>query len=430
MEPFNRAVLPETPGVYLFKDEQGRVLYIGKAKNLRSRVSTYFTEAYAKADPRLTAMIRRIADIETIRLDSEIEAVMLESKLIKQIRPKYNIRERDDKSFGCLILTADDDFPKVHFVRETDRVPGDRFGPFPSALDLRRAIRVLQGVFRFATCRLKIIEGDPKHQRYRPCLLYAIRRCTAPCAGLISKAEYAEDIESLRRFLRGEKRGLIRSLERKMKRASRALNFERAAEIRDQIRALDSLSKDFALDEVEDLDVEPMDPAEGLEDLRRLLGMNRPPRTLEACDIATLQGRESVGAVVTFVDALPFKEGYRRYRIRSVRGVDDYEMMREVVRRRFHRLREEGIFPDVFLVDGGRGQLAVAAEELARVGATETVLLALAKKEETLFRHGQRGPLPAPRNSLGLRLLMHARDEAHRFAQRYHHLLRRRRTFG
>jgi excinuclease ABC subunit C len=412
--------------VYLFKDDRGRVLYIGKAKSLRDRVQTYFTPAYPRGDPRLAAMISRIADIEVMDAESEIEALMLESKLIKQIRPRYNVKERDDKSFGCLVLTADDDFPKVRFARETDKVEGERFGPFPNAGDLRRAIRVLQGIFRFATCSLDIREGDPKRKFFRPCLLYSIRRCTAPCGARVTKADYAADIESLRRFLRGDKKGLVRDLERKMRRAAGSLQFERAAELRDQIRALESLSKEFSLDDVREMDVEPIDPGEALRALREMLGLDSLPRTLEACDIATIQGADSVGSIVTFVDGIPFKDGYRRFRIKRVRGVDDFEMMREVVGRRFARLKSEGeIFPDLFLVDGGPGQLSAASGVLRKLGV-RTVLLALAKKEETLYREGRRTPVAAPKDSLGLRLLMHARDEAHRFAQRYHHLLRRK----
>lgn len=372
-------------------------------------------------------MISKIADLETMDADSEIEALMLESKLIKQIRPRYNVKERDDKSFGCLVLTDDDDFPKVRFTRETDQVRGERFGPFPNAGDLRRAIRVLQGIFRFATCSLHIREDDPKRRRFRPCLLYSIRRCTAPCAARVSKTDYAADIESLRRFLRGEKKGLISDLQNKMRQAAEALQYERAAELRDQIRALESLSREFSLDEVQEMDIEPIDPELALRDLQNLLGLAAPPRTLEACDIATIQGADSVGSVVSFMDGIPFKDGYRRFRIKRVRGMDDFEMMREVVERRFSRLKGEGeIYPDLFLVDGGPGQLSAAAGALRRLGGIPTVLLALAKKEETLYREGATAPVPAPKDSLGLRLLMHARDEAHRFAQRYHHLLRRK----
>jgi excinuclease ABC subunit C len=423
--------LPETPGVYLFKDDKGRVVYIGKAKSLRDRVSTYFTASYATVDPRIGAMIGHIADVETIGADSEIEAIMLEAKLIKDIRPKYNVKERDDKSFGCLLITSHDDFPKVWFVRETDDLPGEKFGPFPNATDLRRAIRTLQKIFKFATCTITMKEEDEKRRFFRPCLLYSIGRCTAPCGAQVSKEEYAADIESLRRFLRGEKKQLVDDLTSRMRAAAEELEFERAAELRDQIQALESLHLKFAIEPMEDdFGIGPIDPVEALKDLQKLLELPAMPKSLEACDIATIQGAESVGSIVTFLDGVPFKDGYRRFRIKGVRGVNDFDMMREVVRRRFARLKgAEEWYPDIFLVDGGKGQLSVAADEIRKAGAKMPVLLGLAKKEETVFHVDRKDAVPMPKESLGLRLLMHARDEAHRFAQRYHHVLRRKKTF-
>jgi excinuclease ABC subunit C len=424
--------LPDAPGVYLLKDECGRVLYVGKAKSLRDRVSTYFTPAYGAADPRLASMISQVRDLETLPADSEIEAIMLEARLIKDIRPKYNVKERDDKSFGCLAITGFDDFPKVWFVRETDEIEGEKFGPFPSSSDLRRAIRVLQKIFRFATCALTMRESDDKRRFVRPCLLYSIRRCTAPCGARISRAEYAADIESLRRFLRGEKKELLRELTRRMRAAADELEFESAAEVRDQIHALESLHQSFSLEPAEDdFGIGPIDPVEALKSLQGLLELPALPRRLEACDIATVQGAESVGSIVTFVDGLPFKDGYRRFRIKGVSRVDDFEMIREVVGRRFARLkRRDEPAADLFLVDGGKGQLSAAAEAIRRSGAAMPALFGLAKKEETVYALDRPDPVPMPRDSLGLRLLMHARDEAHRFAQRYHHLLRKKRTLG
>lgn len=425
------AALPETPGVYLFKDEHGRVIYIGKAKSLRDRVSTYFTPSYAGADPRIGSMIGQIRDLETIHADSEIEAIMLEAKLIKDIRPKYNVKERDDKSFGCLAITGFDDFPKVWFARETDELKGEKFGPFPNATDLRRAIRTLQKIFKFATCTLTMNEADDKRRFFRPCLLYSIHRCDAPCAARVSKSEYAANVESLRRFLRGEKKELIESLTGRMKAAASALEFESAADLRDQIQALETLHQKFSIEPMEDdFGIGPIDPQEALKSLQSLLGVPSLPRTLEACDIATIQGAESVGSIVTFLEGVPFKDGYRRYRIKGVRGINDFDMMREVVRRRFAKLKGgEEWYPDIFLVDGGKGQLSVAADEIRKLGAKMPVLLGLAKKEETVFHVDRKDPVPMPKESLGLRLLMHARDEAHRFAQRYHHVLRRKKTF-
>jgi excinuclease ABC subunit C len=414
--------IPETPGVYLMKDAKGRVLYIGKAKSLRNRVSTYFHESYG--DPRIRAMISQIEAIETLPAPSEVDALLLEARLIKDVQPKYNDRLKDDKSFTMLALTKFDDFPKVWVTRETDDVNAETYGPFTSAGELRDAIRVLQKIFKFATCTIEMREDDPKRRFFRPCLLYAIRRCTAPCADRVTKEQYASNIELLRAFLQGRREEVLSGIRTKMKEASKKLEFERAAELRDQAKMLEALSRRSELDYIEG-DITPMDPKEGLEGLRVALGLAQPPRTIEGVDIAHVQGGESVGSLVSFVDGIPFKSGYRRYRIKTVQGIDDYAMIREVVTRRFRRLEEEGrIFPEVLLIDGGLGQLNSARAALDALGVTPPVVLSLAKEEETLFRDGR--PVPLPKESPALRLLMYVRDEAHRFAQHYHHLLRRK----
>jgi excinuclease ABC subunit C len=323
-----------------------------------------------------------------------------------------------------LALTRFDDFPKVWVGRETDDLDAEMYGPFTSAGDLRDAVRVLQKIFKFATCTIEMREDDPKRRFFRPCLLHAIRRCTAPCADRVSKERYAADIDALRKFLQGRRDELLADLKARMKEASRNLEFERAAELRDQVKALETLARHAEAEYIEG-DITPIDPREGGEALAALLGLPSPPRTIEGVDIAHVQGSESVGSLVSFVDGIPFKSGYRRYRIRTVEGIDDYAMIHEVVKRRFRRLDEEGrVFPDVLLIDGGPGQLNSARAALEELKVVPPVLLSLAKQEETLFRDGR--PLRVAKSSPALRLLMYVRDEAHRFAQHYHHLLRRK----
>lgn len=414
--------LPQKPGVYFMKDAKGRTLYIGKAKSLRNRVSTYFHESYG--DPRIRAMVAKVADVEILEAASEVDALLMEARLIKDVQPRYNDRLKDDKSFSMLAITTHDDFPKVRVVRESDELQAERYGPFARAGELRDAVRALQRIFRFATCEIEMREGDPKRRGFRPCLLHAIRRCTAPCADRISRDRYAQDIEGLRRFLRGGREQLVADLRRRMKEASRTLDFERAAELRDQIRSIDGLAKRAEFDYIEG-DITPIHPREGLDALRRELGLDAPPRILEGVDIAHVQGGESVGSLVSFVDGVPFKAGYRRYRIRTVEGIDDFAMIAEVVRRRFRRLGDEDKPPpDVLLIDGGVGQFNAALRALEGLRVRPGLLLSLAKEEETVFRDGR--PVPLPKDSPGLRLLMYVRDEAHRFAQHYHHLLRRK----
>jgi excinuclease ABC subunit C len=263
---------------------------------------------------------------------------------------------------------------------------------------------------------------DPKRRFFRPCLLHAIGRCTAPCADRVSKERYEADVESLRKFLQGRRDEVIADLKRRMKEASKRLEFERAAELRDQARSLESLAKRVEAEYIEG-DITPIDPKEGVEALAKLLKLPKLPRTIEGVDIAHVQGGESVGSVVSFVDGIPFKSGYRRYRIKTVEGIDDFAMIHEVVHRRFRRLDEEGrVFPDILLVDGGLGQLNSAKAALEKLGVVPPVMLGLAKEEETIFREGR--VVPAAKSSPALRLLMYVRDEAHRFAQHYHHLLR------
>ncbi|MBI2933690.1 MAG: excinuclease ABC subunit UvrC [Planctomycetes bacterium] len=424
------ATFPETPGVYIMKDACGRVVYIGKAKSLRARVSSYFR---GDAEPKVRAMMEQVADIEFLEALSEVDALIVEARLVRDTQPKYNVRLKDDKSFPLLAITRFDDFPKVWTVHETDDVDAERLGPFLSGWELREAVKVLQRIFKFATCRLEMREEDDKRRFFRPCLLYSIGRCTAPCAARISKEDYAANVESLRQFLLGDRSKLRGDLERRMKVAAKQLEYERAAELRDQIHALESLEKRGTPLEYLEGDITPIDPQDGLEELARVLGLPAKPRTIEGIDIAHLAGEETVGSLVSFLDGVPFKSGYRRYRIRTVTGIDDYASIREVVRRRFTRLKEEErVIPDIFLIDGGAGHLQCAVDELAKMDvARRPVMLSLAKREETLYRHdGQPREVRLEKAAPALRLMMYVRDEAHRFAQYYHHLLREKTLFG
>src|SRR5262249_4815843 len=227
--------LPETPGVYFMKDARGRTLYIGKAKNLKNRVSTYFHQSYG--EPRIRTMVSKIEEIETLQAPSEVDALLMEARLIKDVQPRYNDRLKDDKSFTMLAITRFDDFPKVWVVRETDEINAETYGPFTSAGELRDAVRVLQKIFKFATCSLDMRENDPKRGFVRPCILHAIRRCTAPCADRVRRERYLADVEMLRKFLKGGREEVIADLRARMKEASKQLAFERAAELRDQIKS-------------------------------------------------------------------------------------------------------------------------------------------------------------------------------------------------
>jgi len=422
--------LPTGPGVYLMKDDHARVIYIGKAVNLRSRVGSYFTTAAAQ-EMRTAGLVPEIRDVEVIETESEVDALLLEARLIKDVQPKFNQELKDDKTFPYLEVFVREDFPRVEFTR-TPQDRGTRlYGPFTNAKQLRGAIAVLQRIFRFRTCSLDIDDGDERWQWFRPCLLASIDQCTAPCNLRISKEDYRRDIRRLQTFLDGGRVKLMRELDREMQQASVEKLYEKAARIRDEIQALEDLDLRGDLEEHAQPEVFYVDPKKGLSGLKQVFGLDQIPRRIEGVDIAHLQGGQTVASLVQFIDGLPFKHEYKRYRIRSVDGVDDYGSIREVVSRRLGRLDQEGEpFPDILLIDGGKGQLNAALEAMEVIGVDPPFTISLAKREEEVYVPGEAEPRRLSRHGFGLRLLQYVRDEAHRFAQHYHHILRRKSTLG
>ncbi len=417
---------PPTPGVYLMKDAQGVVLYVGKAKNLRNRASHYFTGA-AVDDPRTSDLVKLIADIDFVQTDTEVDALLLEARLVKDIQPRFNVELKDDKTFPYLQIRIREDFPRVEFTRKPRRKGVKLYGPFTSARSLRQAMQVLQRIFQFRTCSLDIKEDDSRWRWFRPCLLHSIRQCTAPCNFRVTKEDYRKQIRALRMVLEGKKERLIKEMEKEMQEASAAMLFERAARLRDDIAALRKLAQRGEVDRDPQPEVFPIDPKKGLHGLRKVLGLEKTPRTIEGVDIAHLHGEDTVASLVSFIDGLPFKPGYRRYKIQTVQGVDDFASIREVVTRRFRRLSDDNeLFPDILLIDGGKGQLNAAREAFAALNLEPPTLISLAKREEEIYRPGADEPLRLSRHSAALRLLQYVRDEAHRFAQHYHHILRRK----
>jgi excinuclease ABC subunit C len=351
--------------------------------------------------------------------------------LVKDIQPKFNQGLKDDKTFPYLEIFVREDFPRVEFTR----TPSDRgtrlYGPFTNAKALRGAIAVLQRIFRFRTCSLDIDDGDERWRWFRPCLLASIDQCTAPCNLRISKEDYRRDIRRLQTFLDGGRVKLLRELDREMQQASAERLYEKAARIRDEIGALEDLDLRGDLEQHAQPEVFYVDPKRGLAGLKQIFGLDKLPRRIEGVDIAHLQGGETVASLVQFLDGLPFKHGYKRYKIRTVDGVDDCGSIREVVSRRMGRLSSEGeAFPDILLIDGGKGQLNAALEAMRVIGVDPPLTVSLAKREEEVYVPGESEPRRLSRHGFGLRLLQYVRDEAHRFAQHYHHILRRKSTLG
>ena len=422
--------LPKTPGVYLMKDDRGRVIYVGKSASLRDRVSSYFLPS-TKLEFKKAPMLEVVVDFEILDTESEVEALLAENRLIKDIQPRFNARLMDDKTFPYLQVTTGEDFPGVYVTREPAKKNVKLYGPFTSVYQLKEAVTHLQKAFKFRTCHLDILSTDAKRKFFRPCLLYAINQCTAPCADKISLETYNDDIRRLTRFLDGERKAVLKDLEREMNDASKSLNFEKAAKLRDELKALQSLGARGRKEDQEYWQPEAFihNPGEGVAALQEALKLPEPPRIIEGFDIAHLQGSEMVGSMVCFIDGVPFKNGYRRYKIKHGQGNNDFLSLQEVVSRRY---RDAGahneLYPNLILIDGGIGQLHAAMDAFKLMDVKPPAVISLAKKEELIYTTTSGEPVRLPRNHLGLKLLQYLRDEAHRFAQHYHHILRRKST--
>jgi excinuclease ABC subunit C len=421
--------LPAEPGVYLMKDIRGIVIYVGKSRALRDRVGGYFVPS-ADLGPVKQQLLDYVADFDTLLCETEVEALLMENRLIKDIQPRFNASLMDDKTYPYLEIVSRDDFPGVYVTRQPSASGTRLYGPFTSSGALKEAVTLMQRVFKFRTCHLEILADDPKRRFFRPCLLYAIGQCTAPCADKIGKEAYGMDIDRLKRFLDSKRSDVLREMTREMEEASAKLEFERAAALRDQIRALRSLEDRGRRGQDLQPEVFFQDHQKGLKHLQELLETPEPIRSIEGIDIAHFQGEATVGSLVCFIDGRPFKNGYKRFRIKQVTGIDDYKCIGEVVTRRYRGAADcNELFPDVILIDGGLGQLHAALDAFAAMDCRPPMVISLAKREEEIYVQRRSGPIKLSRTAASLKLLQHIRDEAHRFAQRYHHLLISKRQF-
>ncbi len=534
--------LPVNPGVYLFRDESGRILYVGKARSLRARVRNYFREG---GDGRATVefLVARARSIDYVVTGTEQEALILENNLIKKHRPRYNVVFKDDKSYVNLRLDSKHPFPRLTVVRRPRRDGATYFGPFASAGSVRQTLRTLGRIFPMRTCT-----DTDFASRTRPCLYYYIQRCPGPCVGHIEAAEYAETVKRVTMFLKGRGGDLLKTLRDKMDLQAAERRYEVAARTRDQLFALQRVVErqritspqraerdvfathhhneelviqmltvrdgqvsgaetfffDSAVqstgehlasflnqyyqsgapipeevlvgDEIPDASaleallgerakrsVTIAVPRRGervtlvelakknatvafregrgsdrnreiLDDLQELLSLEYYPRRIECFDISNIQGTRAVASGVAFIDGEPAKAQYRKFRIRTVEGADDYAMMREVLERRISRGMKEGDLPDLLIVDGGRGQLNVACDVISRLGAENMEVVGIAKVredtgrkvrgQERIYLRNVAEPLLLDGHSQALYLLERVRDEAHRFANTYHRQLR------
>ncbi|MEJ7811272.1 MAG: excinuclease ABC subunit UvrC [Gemmatimonadaceae bacterium] len=533
------AGLPESPGVYLWKDASGAILYVGKAKRLRSRVRSYFAGDHFES-VKTRALVRAVADVETIVVPSEAHALILEANLIKEYHPKFNIALRDDKSYPYIKVTVQEPYPRIFVTRRLIDDGARYFGPYTDVGGMRRALTVVKRIFTVRSCSYDM----PREMPERPCLDYSIRRCKAPCILAQSLLDYRAMIDEVVLFLGGRADEVVRRVRERMEDAALHLDFERAAELRDALRHLERMEEPTVVVEVEggDRDVvgyardgddaclallrirsgkllarehnfleniqddadsvvlgtylartylpseeraaellvpfdfedrealeaslghtrvlapqrgprrELLDLAEQnarhlleeqklgsmeseeraadpVYELQRELGLHHVPRSVVCFDISTAQGTDTVGSCVWFENGRPKRAEYRKFKVKTVEGTDDFASMREVVTRYFaRRVADEKSLPDLIVIDGGKGQLASARSALDTLGLSHLSIISLAKRDEEIFAPGRSDPLRLSRRSSALRLLQRARDEAHRFAVTYNRKRRSMRT--
>jgi excinuclease ABC subunit C len=407
---------PETPGVYIMKDAAGRILYVGKAANLRRRVSSYFERPH---DVRIQTLVSKIATIDFEQKDTALEALIREAELIKTITPPFNVREKDDKSFLYFEITREK-FPRVLLVRGSDGGQGKRFGPFTSASSAREALRILRKLFPWST------HGPDEIGRMkRPCFNYEIGLCPGTCVGAITHEDYIKNIDRLKLFFEGKKERIIRALEKDMKTVSKKQEFERAEALRRQMFALKHI-RDTAL--ISDNEVLVAVGGSPVARARAGAGALRAGYRIEGYDISNISGTSAVGSMVVFEDGVANKNEYRKFKIRSIFQPNDVGMLKEVLERRFAHAAPETKdpwpMPDLVLIDGGLAQVNTARRVLLRAGIkVPTVGIAKGPKRD---RNDIIGLVP---KGVQKDTLIKVRNEAHRFAIGYHKVLRRARAF-
>lgn len=445
--------VPHKPGVYLMHDRLKRVIYVGKARDLRKRLAQYFTPARSKlADLKTRALLDSVWDFSIHVVRSEAEAVLLEGRLIKEYRPKYNISFRDDKNFLQLKVDLNDPFPRFSLVRMKKNDGARYFGPYAHSGALRATLEILKRRYGLRSCRPRV----PGEKDYRHCHDDIIKNCSAPCIAKVSPEDYHARVLEACAFLEGRSREVPEELEKEMKAAAARHDFEKAAALRDLVTALRRTSKRERRFLRGDTLPAPQDPQGDLTALGDALGLPGAPAVMECFDISNITDTHIVASMVRFRDGAPDRASYRRYRIRTVAGQDDFASMAEVVRRRYARLlasaREAhpdaaefsqedsgealarlplpaGVrLPDLVIVDGGRGQLSSACAELRRLGLRGQPVIGLAKEREEVYFPGDPQPLQLPEGSGALHILQRIRDEAHRVANGYHRLLMKRRV--
>lgn len=417
--------LPHKPGVYLMKDRLGTVIYVGKARDLRKRVSQYFHPSRRMGwDLKFRALVDSIADFDVHVVRGEPEALLLEGRLIKQYKPRYNVSFRDDKRFLMLKVNLSDPIPRFTLTRLKIDDGARYFGPFPSGGALRRTLNLVRHKFNLRGCR----PLTPGEHDYKHCLYAHIKVCTAPCVEKVTREQYRMQVENACEFLSGQCREMLTELEAEMEKASTELDFERAASLRDQIEDLRGTTRKTTRYRrlPHQLPVATA-PDRDLAELADALGLPTPLARIEGFDISNISGTFMVASMVVFRNGRPASADYRRYKMKNVTSQDDFACMAEAVQRRYSRVIREGRpLPNLILIDGGKGQLNMALAELSKLGLGNIPAIGLAKEFEEIHRANEPEPLRFDENSGALKLLQRVRDESHRFANTFNAELRLR----
>lgn len=458
--------VPHKPGVYLHKDRFGSVIYVGKARDLRKRLASYFTPSRQRmAEHKTRALIESIWDFEIHEVRNEPEALLLEGKLIKEYRPKYNVAFRDDKRFLLVKVHPEEPWPRFQLTRLRKEDGARYYGPFAHSGALRRTIAWMNKEFGLRSCR----PMHPGEREYQHCHDDVIKNCSAPCIGRVSRDDYMIRVDQACQFLEGHSKDLVRSIEEEMEKAAADLDFERAAELRDMVDNLKKTLRPTRQFRKRGVPGKAINPEEDVKELQEYLGLEREPVVMECFDISNISSNHIVASMVRFRNGVSDNSNYRRYRIKTVKGQDDFASMAEVIRRRYSRILLEARehvgeedadasqenpldamrrieteletgkppgkkkrpfvrLPDLVIVDGGKGQLSMAVKELNRLGLHDLPVIGLAKQREEVFRPGESDPILIPHDRGALKLLQRIRDEAHRFANGYHQLLMKRRV--
>ena len=410
--------LPNRPGVYLFKGKKGKILYIGKAVNIKKRVKDHLS--FKDKSYKQKNLIEKTDRVSFVEVDSEIEALLLEVNLIKKYKPDYNSQLKDGKDYLYIKITKDD-FPRILTVRQRDLNNFDTYyEPFPSYLKVRAMLRTLRKIFPFSSC--KPPTGKVSRGQERPCLAFHLGLCPGVCANKISKLDYRKNISSLKLILSGKKNTFVRQTEKQINYLSKEEEYEKAANLQKQLNDLKYITKPIrSTGEYLNEDITSIRKRELLQ-LKVLVGLDKTPRRIECYDISNIFGQQAVGSMVVFLDGEPAKEEYRRFKIKKVSGINDTGMIREVLERRF---AHDWDLPNLLVVDGGRGQLNSAKGVLKKLNLNVRAI-SLAKRLEEIYLGDERNSVILPRTSDGLKLVQRLRDEAHRFAITYHRAVRRR----